>query len=247
MTSSPTLIHGFTGSSASWGSLVDGLASAGRTPVLADLPGHGRYASDRVCTLETALERIGEAGAWPDVLIGYSMGGRVALHFATTFPDRVTGLVLESASPGLAHAIERAKRMRVDEELAERIETEGVEAFVDAWEQLPLFESQQALPSEVLAAQRVRRLANDPAGLAASLRGLGTGALPPLWHELEAVETPTLLLVGELDTKFVRIAQEMSEVMPAATLVVVSGCGHAVHLERPAAWLEAVTDFLVAH
>ncbi len=244
----PVLLHGFTGSSASWGdALLDGLAGAGCAPVLVDLPGHGRNASGRggsSITLDAALDSLDRAGGWPEDLIGYSMGARIALHFAASRPDRVRRLVLESGSPGLGTEAERAARRAADEALGDEIVRDGIERFVDAWEARPLFESRARLPSDTLARQRAVRLLNEPESLAAALRGLGTGALPSLWDRLPTISVPTLLVVGELDTKFVDIAKRMTAAMPDARLVVVPEAGHTVHLERPAAWLAAVTSFL---
>jgi 2-succinyl-6-hydroxy-2,4-cyclohexadiene-1-carboxylate synthase len=245
----PILLHGFTGSSLSWGDAVlDGLASAAGAPVLVDLPGHGRYAQgsdERVVTLAAALAAIDDAGEWPDDIVGYSMGGRIALHFAAAHPGRVRRLVLESASPGLADPKERAERRLQDESLADRIEREGVPSFVDYWEARPLFESRLQLPDDVRSRQRAERLRNTEGGLASSLRGLGTGALPSLWERLPAIDVPTLIVAGELDSKFVDIGRRMAQHLPDARLTIVSGAGHTVHLEKPDEWLEVVGSFLL--
>jgi len=244
----PVLIHGFTGSARAWeGRLVDGLAGAGHAPVLVDLPGHGADAGSTVpreFTLGAALERIGSAGRWPADLIGYSMGGRLALHFAAAHPDRVRRLVLESASPGLETEAERTERREADERLAARIETDGLEWFVEHWESQPMFAGRRRLDERVLIRQRELRLMNDARSLAAALRGLGTGALPSLWNRLDRVRQPTLLVVGELDEKFVSIAERMARALPHARLAVIQGAGHTVHLEAPDAWLRTVVDFL---
>jgi 2-succinyl-6-hydroxy-2,4-cyclohexadiene-1-carboxylate synthase len=241
------LVHGFTGSCASWGApVLEGLAAAGLAPVPLDLPGHGHRSGETDPArfqLAAALACIDEAGgAGP--LVGYSMGGRIALHYAVRYPERVTHLVLESASPGLASAEDREERRSADEALARRLEHDGIEAFVDRWERLPIFESQAALPDAERTRVRALRLANDASSLAASLRGLGTGALPSLWNRLPKLHVPTLLVVGALDEKFVAIAERMADALPRAALVVVPGAGHAVHLERPDAWLSAVVGFL---
>jgi 2-succinyl-6-hydroxy-2,4-cyclohexadiene-1-carboxylate synthase len=243
------LLHGFTGSSASWGeAVVDGLASALRTPVLLDLPGHGRYAGDRApwrFTFEAITADIMRyCAGGPVDLVGYSMGGRLALAFALDHPAQVRRLVLESASPGLETEDARAARRTSDEELARALEGEGLEAFVDRWEALPLFESQAALPATVRETHRARRLRNDPHSLAAALRGLGTGSQPSYWDALSRSSTPTLLLVGEADDHYVGIGRRMRELMGAARLVVVPGAGHTVHLERPEAWVASVVEFL---
>ena len=172
------------------------------------------------------------------------MGGRVALHFAATYPTKVRRLILESASPGLATEGERLERQVNDEELARKIELHGVEDFLRHWERLPLFESQLQLPGPVRTERHAQRLRNTKAGLASALRGLGTGVLPSLWDVLPNIKTRTLIIVGELDAKFVEIGKEMAAVLPQAELVIVSGVGHTVHLERPRRWVEAIDEFI---
>jgi 2-succinyl-6-hydroxy-2,4-cyclohexadiene-1-carboxylate synthase len=214
-----------------------------------DLPGHGADAgaSDATAfTLEATLARIEAAGRWPADLIGYSMGGRLALHFAAAHADRVRRLVLESASPGLDAQRERNERREADRQLAARIEAEGIEWFVDYWEAQPTFAAQGRLAADARQRQRDLRLANDPRSLAAALRGLGTGALPSLWGALPRIRQPTLLIAGELDAKFVGVAERMAASMPQASVAVIPGAGHNVHLEAPAAWLAAVVGFLAS-
>lgn len=245
----PVLLHGFTGSSRAWNGVHDELVGAGCVPVLVDLPGHGRHIGrldPSHFTLDAALEVIGAAGSWPTDLIGYSMGGRLALHFAVRHPELVRRLVLESASPGLADERAREERRRTDEALADRIISLGVEAFVDEWETRPIFETHEALDPVVRRIQRQRRLANDGHSLAAALRGLGTGALPHLWDRLGDLYVPTLLMAGAMDRKFVEIARSMAVRMPRADVVEIEGSGHTIHLERPSAWSAAVLDFLRA-
>ena len=244
------LLHGFTGSTGTWAELVETLR-AEFTTIAVDIVGHGqsdapettaRYAEDRCAEdLARLLRSMGhERACW----LGYSMGGRVALQIAVHHRDVVSSLVLEGASPGLRSESERAERRRADEALADRIEADGVPAFVDAWERLPLFASQEQLTSEARERLRTERLANRARGLANSLRGSGTGAQPPLHDRLSYVQAPTLLLAGALDTKFAEIAEEMARSLPDATMHLIEGAGHAAHLERPEAFGVEVLDFL---
>ncbi len=244
------LLHGFTGSTATWAELVETLR-AEFTTIAVDIVGHGqsdapetteRYEDDRCAEdLSRLLRSMGhERACW----LGYSMGGRVALQIAVHHRDVVSSLVLEGASPGLRSESERAERRRSDEALADRIEADGVPAFVDEWERLPLFASQAQLTSEARERVRAERLANRAHGLANSLRGGGTGAQPPLHDRLSYVQAPTLLLAGELDTKFAGIAEEMARSLPDATMHLIEGAGHAAHLERPEAFGAEVLDFL---
>ena len=247
------LLHGFTGSAAGWGPQVAGWGPF-FTTLAVDLPGHGRSGSPpevaaytmaaTVADLVAGLDRLGVARAH---VLGYSMGGRVALALALAHPDRVGALVLESASPGLADAGERAARVAADAALADRIEREGVPAFVDYWETLPLWASQARMSAEARAALRDQRLQNTTVGLANSLRGLGTGSQPPLWDRQPALACPTLLVAGGDDAKFRDLARRMAEAIPDNELLLVHGAGHAVHLEQPAVFARLVRDFLLQH
>lgn len=245
------LLHGFTGSAQNWQLLLPELVGHFEV-VLVDVLGHGRTASppdenrytvDRVAADLIAI--LDELGYTETGVLGYSMGGRLALFTAVQYPHRFRHLILESASPGLATEAERQQRVAQDCELADWIEAHGLEAFVARWEQLPLWASQQQLPAETRQWLHQQRLQNNPQGLANSLRGMGTGAQPPLWAALPTLRLPTLLLAGELDAKFVAINEQMAALLPNARLQVVSGAGHTVHLERPSAWQHALTDFML--
>ena len=244
------LLHGFTGSARSWGPLAEMLA-ARFTLLAVDIVGHGgsskpeevdRYAIDRAArdTVDAMLAFGFRQSAW----LGYSMGGRLALHMAAAFPEAVERLVLIGASPGLADPEERETRRTSDEALADRIEREGVPAFVDHWESLPLFATQARLPAGMRLAIRRGRLANDARGLANSLRGMGTGAQPPLHDQLSDITAPSLLLAGALDAKFAAIAGDMAATMPDARALRVPDAGHAPHVEKPAYCVRTITAFL---
>jgi 2-succinyl-6-hydroxy-2,4-cyclohexadiene-1-carboxylate synthase len=165
------------------------------------------------------------------------MGGRLALHAALALGGQVTRLVLIGASPGLADPAERAARRTADEALADRIEQIGLEAFVREWAEQPLFDG---IPRGIAEQVQADRRRNTPAGLAAALRGLGTGAMPPLWDRLGELAAPVELVVGERDEKFRAIAERMAAALPAARLHVVPGAGHAVHVEAPGAVAEII-------
>jgi len=250
----PTLVmlHGFTGSAAGWGSHLDALAARGWRVIALDLPGHGRSdaPADAQCyTIENCqgyiLAALQEPGVnrGEAVLLGYSMGGRIALY--TAFSGFFRALILESASPGLEDQASRQQRRASDEALAASIERDGIQAFVDRWEKLPLFASQNTLPPEAREALRRQRLNNRASGLAQSLRGVGTGVQPSLHARLPTLRIPVLLVAGELDTKFTAIARSMAGALPQSQLCIVPGAGHAVHLERPEEFDSIVGDFLI--
>ena len=228
----PTLVllHGFTQTRQSWRRTIAELG--GRRRALApDLPGHGNAAA-RPASFAACTGYVRALGGGRFALAGYSMGGRIALHAALALGDRLDRLVLIGAGPGLADPAERAARRAADDALADRIEAIGVEAFAREWAELPLWEGQ---PERVRAAANADRLRNTPAGLAAALRGLGTGVMEPLWDALPSLRVPVTLAVGERDEKFRAIAERMAVALPRAEIVVVPGAGHAAQLEQPAA------------
>ena len=244
------LLHGFSGDRSTWRGLRQNLSRDFQLVCL-DILGHGKSdkpaspSSYRMPDLAAdIMDLLQQRQITAAHMLGYSMGGRLALYLALRYPGRFASLALESASPGLAEAAKRAQRRRQDEDLADRIEAQGIGWFVDYWESLPLWASQNRLPAEVRAAQRRQRLGNDARGLANSLRAMGSGAQPSLWHALPSLTIPTLLLHGELDDKFHRINAAMAEKMPNAQLVCIPSAGHNTHLENPAAFARALRSFL---
>ena len=246
-------IHGFTGSTATW-ELFSSAAGRDYTVIAVDMLGHG--ASDAPSNperygMEQCIEDLGEIldrlGVQQVHWLGYSMGGRIALSAAINLPHRTSNLILESASPGLANPEERAARVREDEELADWIEEVGVERFLDRWEALPLFASQARLPQVTREKLRAQRLRNTPLGLANSLRGIGTGAQPPLHHRIKTLQAPTLFLAGEEDTKFLALAQDMRNAVSQSRLSTIPNVGHAAHLEQPDLFNQTILEFLASH
>jgi 2-succinyl-6-hydroxy-2,4-cyclohexadiene-1-carboxylate synthase len=245
------LLHGFTGSAATWRPFAE--AFAGFRRIAVDLIGHGgsdapaderRYAMERcIDDLTAVLDALGIERAH---VVGYSMGGRVALHLAAAHPERMALLTLESTSPGIADPEERRLRAAQDRALADDIEREGVAAFVERWEALPMWASLSRLPPDVRSRQREQRLRNSARGLANSLRGMGAGAQTPLHERLGEIARPALLLAGRLDAKYAAMAREMAARLPDARVTIVPDAGHAVHLERPHEFARAARDFLTA-
>lgn len=244
------MLHGFTGSRSTWLSLIPYLWADHR-PIAIDLIGHGRSASpasvdayqmDRtVDDLVAVMRALGHERA---VWLGYSLGGRTALQVWARHPEAVSALILEGASPGLAREQERAERRAADELLAQLAERD-MEAFVDRWQSIPLWDSQkQNLSDASKEALRQGRLAQRGVGMANSLRGMGTGSQTWVGDRLGEVNVPVLLMAGSLDTKYCAIAREMADAMPDARVRLIEDAGHAAHLERPAEFNAAVLDFL---
>lgn len=234
------LLHGFTQNRHCWGPLPR-LLGDDREVLIADAPGHGDAAGLAWSLAEAAGPYADAlAGDRPATWLGYSMGGRLALHVAITRPAAVEALVLVGASPGIADAADRAERRAADDALADHLEHVGTETFVDEWLDQPLFDGLDESSS-----CRAERLSNDPAGLASSLRLAGTGAQDPLWDSLGTITVPVLLVVGERDAKFRSIADAMGPQFGGTwDLAVIAGAGHACHLEAPERFSEAVCRWI---
>jgi 2-succinyl-6-hydroxy-2,4-cyclohexadiene-1-carboxylate synthase len=245
------LLHGFTGRGSGWAPHLPALRRVATT-IQVDLLGHGesdapadpaRHAVERqAADLAEILRRV--AGGRADAL-GYSFGARLALALAIGSPASVRRLVLESPSAGFEDPQERAARRAADQTLADVIERDGIPAFVEYWEKQPLFATQAAMSEAARRRLHRGRLRNRSAGLAASLRGAGQGAMAPMYDRLAAIATPTLVICGALDPVRPR-AELVAAGISAARLVVVEGAGHAVHLEAPAAFGGLVRSFISA-
>ncbi len=232
------LLHGFTNTGASWQPVIRAVGERYRS-LAPDIRGHGVASEQKPVTLDAVIDDIAAIPAGRFTLAGYSMGGRIALHAALALPNRVERLVLVGASPGLADAAERAARRQADEALADEIEQFDIETFARRWSQTPVL---SGLPDQLAEQVHQDRLNSTPAGLAAALRGLGTGALPSLWDRLPELAIPVTLVAGERDEKFRGIAREMAERIPGAETPIVPGAGHAAHVEAPAAIAAILTD-----
>lgn len=245
-------LHGFTGSTKTWAQLAAALPDV--RIVAVDCIGHGQTDAPQALAPYTmasqieALECIAEQLQLQNfALLGYSMGGRIALSYACRYQHRVTQLLLESASPGLAAAEHRQARKLADEALADKIEANGVPNFVEAWANIPLFATQKRLPQDVQQAIREERLAQRAIGLANSLRGMGTGVMLPLWAQLATLEMPVTLLTGELDEKFVQINNEMVQHLQNAKHFIIPAVGHAIHVENPTKFATIVKETISTH
>jgi 2-succinyl-6-hydroxy-2,4-cyclohexadiene-1-carboxylate synthase len=244
------LLHGFTGGAATW-EPVRALLGIRRRVVALELPGHGASpvpgpscgVPDVARAAVASIARLGIRRAdW----LGYSLGGRIALRVAADHPTAVRRLVLESASPGIAHEAVRAVRAAADDDLAARMTRHGLRWFVAYWMAQSLFASQRRLDPVVLARERRVRLGQSAEGLAAALRAMSVGRQTPLWDRLPALTTPTLLVAGADDASYAAIARATAARLPGARVAVVPDAGHTVHLENPVPFWSLVCRFLDA-
>ena len=237
MPTTVVLLHGFAGTGRAWDPVVARLDRERYTPVVPDLRGHGAARAARPVTFDTCVADVLAAAPERFVLCGYSMGGRIAQHVALAAPERVERLVLVATTAGIADEAERAARRADDERLAAFADEATIDEFADRWTAQPLF---AGTPPDAARLWREDLLRNDPRGLAAVLRGLGTGAMEPLWDRLRTLTVPATVVAGEDDPKFVALAERLVAALPDAELVIVPGAGHGLPREAPEAIAAAI-------
>jgi 2-succinyl-6-hydroxy-2,4-cyclohexadiene-1-carboxylate synthase len=244
-------LHGFTASSSSWESVID-LLPKNVNYVTIDLMGHGstevsiyadRYRMDE--QLLDLKELFSTLQLDRFSLVGYSMGGRIALAYALENQHQVQRLILESSSPGLKSIDEQQLRQHADNRLADQIEEHGLISFIDFWENISLFDSQKSLPLIQQQLIRSERLKQSPLGLANSLRGMGTGQQQSYWSQLNELRIPIFFVTGEFDLKFTKIAEEMNKLIKDSKHLQVLSVGHAIHVENPVQFATIIKEQLI--
>ena len=243
------MLHGYTGSIETMASL-SALLRKNFCVISIDLPGHGRTsvsgdsAGYTFSQCSDALARIlDELHIDKCFICGYSMGGRMSLVFTVNFPSRISALATIGASGGIESGKKREQRKAEDENLARFIESEGIEAFVRRWLDHPLFASQKKLGKAFREKAYRQRLNNNPASLACSLRGMGTGSQTPVYAGLGKIDLPMLFIAGKEDKKFCGLAQQLKRSCLQGHTRFIDGAGHAAHLENGDITAEAIAGF----
>ena len=245
-------LHGFLGSGSDWVPIARQLEND-YCCILVDLPGHGEsdieasgnpdlFFTETVDAL--AMELTRSAAPEPSFLVGYSMGGRIALALLLRHPELFAKAIIVSASPGLGTEEERLSRRESDEGIARKIE-KNFDGFIQAWYEQPLFASLKNHP--IFKEVESERQINNPENLALALRLLGTGQQPSLWDELQKNRVPIQFFAGEKDLKFVEIGRQMVNLCTESTLEIFPGCGHTLHLENRELFLDRLTQFFNKH
>ena len=237
MSETIVLLHGFSGTRRAWDGVIARLPAERYRALALDLPGHGERSGDPwPITFESCVAAVLETAPERFALCGYSLGGRVALHVALAAPERVPRLVLVASNPGIDDPAERAARLAADERVAQGLESEPFEDWIERWRTQPLF---AADPPEVGELARADQRRNEPLALAAAMRGLSVGTMTPLWDRLGELAMPVTFVAGTRDEKFRAIGERFARECPGSELRVVEG-GHGLPLENPGAVAELV-------
>lgn len=247
-------LHGFMGNIDEFDKAIK-LLSEEFYYLTLDLPGHGNTkvsgGDDCYTMTNTAyalIKLLDELKIAKCFLVGYSMGGRLALYLALHFPQRFLKVVLESASPGLPTETERLERIKSDTQIGRKlirsIARSDFATFLSNWYNQTIFGNLKNHPEyEHMVGSRLQ---NIPQELDKSLRFMGTGCQPSLWEKLQDNTIPMLLLAGEYDQKFRYINTEMAKISEFAQIKIISNAGHNIHFENTLAFVESIKDFLSA-
>lgn len=229
-----TFLPGFAQRGDAWASVADRVAQKYRSLVI----------EFSTWTFDGRLREIADRVDDGDVVVGYSMGGRLALKAALRRPGKFGALALVGTSAGIEDSGAREERRVEDEALADWIEQHTIEEFAERWEAQPVFASQ---PPELVSAQREGRLSHDPERLAQLLRSAGQGMFEPVWRDLESIDCPVLAVAGELDTKYADASYRITERVKQGRARLIPEAGHAPQLERPVEFAAVLLDFLDEH
>ncbi|MDS3904574.1 2-succinyl-6-hydroxy-2,4-cyclohexadiene-1-carboxylate synthase [Staphylococcus hominis] len=243
------LLHGFISDSQTYMNHIEAFLTQCNVLTI-DLPGHGKDDSptDQIWDFPYITEQINRVltqfEKYKFSLLGYSMGGRVALYYAIHGQYEIKQLILESTSPGIADEALRKERQAIDQARGRVLEIAGIEVFVNDWEKLPLFQTQYLLDDNKKQAMRRMRLAQNPNKLAKALRDYGTGHMPNLWGDIKYIKSDCFILAGELDEKFVNTAKKMAQEIKKYQIHIFKNVGHTIHVEDEAEFDTIVLGFL---
>lgn len=242
-------LHGFTGSSKDWEEIIPQL-NPNYNCAAVDLIGHGKSDSPenvelyKVNSLVQQLDKVFKHFTRDKfILVGYSMGGRAALSYAAKNPENLLGLILESSSAGIADEKLRQERILADEKIIKMIEEKTIVEFNDFWMNQDLFATLKSLQQEKLLKVKADKIKNNKTGLINSLRGFGTGVMPPMHEKINLIKCKTLLITGELDKKFTQTNSELVNLFPSAKHFVIKNAGHNTHFEKQDEFARVVNEF----
>ena len=245
-------LHGFSGHQEDWSLLRDSFSQweTSHQWNLLTLPGHHEQ-SAADCSihahlnwLNSALSRRSDSPSTRHILIGYSMGARLALLHAIRSACKMDALVLISVNPGIRDSQERSERESADQVLANAIEANGIQSFIDTWNAKPIIQSQRNSPPSFYHTMQKRKLNLDPKGLRSSLLGFGQGVFPNLWSELSFIKVPSLLITGENDVNYTKLNQSLLPENLHFEHTIIPNTGHAPHIESAFITAEVIQSFV---
>lgn len=244
-------LHGFCGSHASFSHIYDSVPDEWNI-IAPDLLGHGDTESPKeLLRYETEHQTADlrqillHYKASKCVTAGYSMGGRLAIQYAIRHSNGLKGLFLESTTAGFEDSTESLKRVEADQKTAGLI-IDDFDEFLDTWNQKKVFETPVKIDEVLEKCMMDIRRNQNPAGLAHSLLGFGTGVMPPTQKFLKLIRCPVSVLAGEYDAKFIEKGREIHSKLKNSEFQIIEKSGHRIHLENPDSYLQKLLSFISA-
>ena len=240
----PTLfLHGFTGTHDSWNHIVDKLDYQ---TITLDIAGHGKsYFLDRNFKYDINdwcndfNDILDMLNIHKIKLCGYSMGGRLAIAFASKYPYKIEKLIIESSSWGIKDSIDKKERYKEDLLLSKLIE-EDLTEFARKWQANPLFLKQKERNSIAFLNQQKTRLSQDSLQLSKALKIFSQGNMDSYKDEFKKFNFPICIINGSEDSKYIHLGRKMEEINPRAKQYVIDNANHNVHLEAPDAFIQLI-------
>lgn len=223
-------LHGFMGDPSDWDFLTSQLSE--HEVIRPSI----RPAAD----WRTGLAQLKDEIPDDSVLIGYSMGARLALGLTLDDPSRYLGLLFCSGNPGIEDDQQRVNRYAADCRIADRIASEDRTEFLEHWYSSSVF---QTLSPEVRDQEIRRKLAREGDDWSSALRCYSVAEQPNYWPKLSEIAIPCLAVGGLLDKKYAKVVARMGT-LPNIDSRIVPACGHIVHHEQPHVFLHLVREFL---
>lgn len=242
-------LHGFAGSGDDCHFLRSADCTFDRNWVSVDWIGHGRSSSPDVGEVYginwqlEGLQRL--ARLFPNrrrILVGYSMGARLAIHAGLRCPGLFDELILISATAGIEDNKARNERRLRDQAWAEMIRREGLTSFAQKWEKLPVIASQESMPDDTRIFWQKRRRTQSPSAMAHTIQALSPGIIPSVWHQLDRINCPVKVFAGGADEKYAGYAARLVEILPKAELCIFQGLNHCLHMEDPPGFLRHLSE-----
>ncbi|MFK0571662.1 2-succinyl-6-hydroxy-2,4-cyclohexadiene-1-carboxylate synthase [Endozoicomonas sp.] len=241
------LLHGFLGSADDWQPLIQALGSD-YCLIAVDLPGHGSsywekedaqgadYFCHRLEQTIQAIEQEQNLNLTRFSLLGYSLGGRLAMAYAIAFPDRIEQLILEGAHPGLVNEQEKECRYQSDLEWARRFNQEPVAEVLRDWYKQPVFSDLTEDQVTSLISQRIEgRSQGSGQLLAEALMGFSLSRQPDYRQAMLQIAAQVHYFHGENDQKFGQLGQQLLAEKVINSVQPIARCGHNIHREQPEA------------
>jgi len=238
-------LHGFLGSRLDWADTMNRFSNV--RCLAPDLPGHGQSPWDDTVDWDSLITTLNHdvlsRNLSDIVIVGYSMGGRIALEWARTAPGLIRGIILESASPGIETDVERRARAIFDRDIERRLRTMAPIDFIDWWCSLPMFGTLNTHPN--YSQLRQMRSQYSSTVMCRAFQTLSVTTRESVWDLMHTLPIWGFI-TGEHDTKYAAIATRIIDRFPTVLVNILSNCAHNVHFQDIELFANSLSSILEA-